>query len=121
MKLPRKNKHWAKEALEALSLAHQMVIENDNEDIGLRNETIFMLAPEFCSYNRKLTDKQKNKEMFDYVTQERIAEIENFPDAIENYNINFLLAYFDCHVYLRLISEKKHDEIMSYIVENYEI
>lgn len=121
MKLPRKNKQWAKEALQALSLAHQMVLENDNEEIDLNNETIFMLAPYFCSNNRRIADKRKDKEMFDYITGEMIAQLAKFPDDMANYNINFLLAYFDSHVYLKLISDKKQDEIMNYILENYDI
>ncbi len=121
MKLPRKNKQWAKEALDSLALAHQMVLENDGEEASLTVETIFMLAPYFCTQNRKLNDKQKEKEMFYHVTEEKITELDKFPDEIENYNINFLLTYLDCHLYLKLISEKRHDAIMLYILDNYEI
>lgn len=121
MKTPRKNKQWAKESLKSLEKAWEIArAENENLD----HESLqyfYKYAPMLCAINRKIKNKNEISKLANFAIKNRLEDFEVEPETVENYSINFLLAYLDSHVSLGVISENKVFEIMDYIVDNYEL
>ena len=121
MILPRKTKQWAKEAIDALKLAWQLAEAEHGELNHQAKEHLYKYGPMFCAKNRRIREKSNIKAMAEYAIRDRFEDFEIDPEAKNNYSINFLLAYLDSHVYLKLLSKNKVHEIMEFITENYEI
>ena len=121
MILPRKKKQWAKESIGALKLAWQITEAEHGELNHQAKQYMYKYGPMFCAKNRGIRDKSKIKAMAEYAIRDRFEDFQRESEAKYNYSINFLLAYLDSHVYLKLLSENKVHEIMEFIMENYEI
>ena len=121
MKPPTKNKDWAKEVMDSLNMAVEMVVTRDPDLSRDSLENVYQYGPWLCLKNRGVTDAVLGEEVTAYAIEERVKDFEIEPDDTLNYSVNFLLAYLDSHVFLQIISEKKMDEIMAYIIDNYEI
>jgi hypothetical protein len=121
MKIPRKSKQWAKEAIKAMEIAEGMALKDmvTNEEEALTK--MFLFAPYICAINRDINDQELISTMSEVVVGEKLEEFKKFPEALDNHDINFLLAYLDCHVYLKLINDFKHHKIMENIMTNYNI
>lgn len=121
MNQPKTNKNWAKEAIESLNTAVEMAITKDPYLSRESLENIYQYGPDFCLKNRGITDSHQAMEVTQRAIEDRIKDFEVEPDERLNYSANFLLAYLESHVYLKIFPEKKVDEIMHYIIDNYEI
>lgn len=121
MKTPRKNKQWAKEAIKAMEFAKDIALQDiaTNEEEPLIK--MFLYAPYICAKNRGIKDRGLIDTMSEVVVGEKLKELKAFPETVDSYNINFLLTYLDCHVYLKLINDFKHHEIMDHIITNYHV
>ncbi len=121
MILPKKIKQWAKESIASLKLARQIAEAEHGELNHQAKESLYKYGPMFCAKNRGIKEQSKIKEIAEYSIRERFGDFKIEPESINYYSINFLLAYLDSHVYLKLLSENKVHEIMEFITENYEI
>ena len=121
MILPRKIKQWAKEAVDSLEVAWQIAEAEHGELNHQAKEYLYKYGPMFCAKNRGIRERIKIKAMAEYAIRDRFEDFEIEPESKNNYSINFLLAYLDSHVYLKLLSENKVHEIMEFITDNYKI
>jgi len=121
MKLPKTNKNWAKEAIDSLNTAVEIAVTKDPYLSRESLENIYQYGPEFCLRNRGITDVHQAMKVTQLALEERIRGFEIEPDDKLNYSANFILAYLESHVHLEIFPEKKVDEIMLYIMDNYEI
>ena len=121
-KLPRKNKQWAEEAY--ASLQKSLILFNEEHPSPCEEEKLELisLAPLFAAMNRGISGKNDievaNKFVLDNLRNDIANKDENEP---LEHTILFLLAYMDSQVAFGEISEIKTDEVMEYIMENYEI
>ena len=118
MKLPRRNKQWAREAVNALDLAYRLAESEYGELNQQAKQNLYKYGPMLCAKNRGIKDKDQIVSISRYSIGERLGDFNIDPESKEHYSINFLLAYMDSHVALEVISEQKVHEVMEYIVEN---
>lgn len=123
--LPKKVKQWAKDAVEALNMATSHLSEEKYRDFSedQRRHRLVSLAPTLAGMKRNINDKKRMDEAYASVL-ERVREDLSYytPDEPPpRFEFLFLLCYLDAHIAFDLLSELKSDEVMTYIVENYEI
>ena len=121
-KQPRKIKHWADEAYDALNVAWGMLREEyPNADENQKLELV-RYAPAIAGMNRGIHNKIKIQEAFTFIYERTAEDIRNKEEGEPIlYSILFLLGYLDSHISFGVLSEKKIDEIMEYLSENYDI
>ena len=121
-KLPRKAKHWAEEAYGSLDIAWGLLKEeysnpNENEKLEL-----LRFAPAIAGMNRGIKDKNKIKNAYKFIFERTATDLKNKEEGEPlHYSILFLLAYLDSHISFGVLSEKKVDNVMEYLSENYDI
>jgi hypothetical protein len=118
MKLPRKIKQWAREAVNALGSAVRLAVSEYGELNQQTQQHLYKYCPMLCAKKRGIKDKDQIVRISRYSLGERLSDFNIDPESKEHYSINFLLAYLDSHVALDVISEQKVHEVMEYIVEN---
>lgn len=119
--LPRKIKQWAREAVKALNTAWRLAEQEKKPLIQAAKERLYAYGPILFAKNRGITDQEKVKKAAEYAFAERSRDFDVEPECINNYSINFLLAYLDSHVPLQFLSEHKVHEIMTYLVEHADV
>ncbi len=93
MKIPRKNKQWAKEAIKAMEIAKGIALKDmiTNEEEALIK--MFLYAPYICAKNRGIEEQDLIEKMSEVVVGEKLEELKRFPETMDDYNINFLLPF----------------------------
>ena len=121
-KQPRKIKHWADEAYAALDVAWGLLREEyPNADENQKLELV-RYAPAIAGMYRGIHNKNKIQEAFAFVYERTAEDIRNKEEGDPIlYSILFLLGYLDSHIIFGVLSEKKVDEIMEYLSENYDM
>jgi DNA-binding GntR family transcriptional regulator len=125
-KLPRKNKHWEKEILEALTAATLLkreryfgtfVSEDDPSELAKDRDAFTALGVMHAFMFRNITNKTE-------MLEKRLAVYRHIFDELRDNTINhpgemFVSAYLYSHVVLNLISEKKYCEIIELFSHEY--
>ena len=121
-KTPRKIKQWAEEAYESLEKALVLFYEEypeptDNEKLALISYSI-----PFAAMNRGIQDKSTVGAANDLALENLRHDFQvKEPDEPISCSICFLLAYLDAHLSFGILNQKKMDDIMSYLSENFQI
>jgi len=121
-KIPRKNKHWASEASQALFNAIELFREEHAQPTEQQKLELLAYAPIFTALNRGIKDKQKLQQSQEHLIETMRVEL----DAIEkqgeviDHSFLFLMSYLDCHVFHGYLQEMKADRILDFISENYD-
>ncbi len=121
-KLPRKSKQWAKEAYEALDVAWGLLQEKHLHPNDEQKLLLIEFAPSIAAVKRGISDKEQ-------VAKATGFAFDNFKIDFNNrdkeepvkFSISFLLAYLDSHVSFGFITEKKAQEVMHYLMDNYDV
>lgn len=101
MKLPRKIKQWAREAVNALGSAVRLAVSEYGELNQQTQQHLYKYGPMLCAKNRGIKDKDQIVRISRYSLGERLSDFNIDPESKEHYSINFLLAYLDSHVAFR--------------------
>jgi hypothetical protein len=121
-KQPRKLKHWADEVYGALDVAWGLLREEYPDADENQKLELVWYAPAIAGMNRGIRNKDKIQEAFAFIYERTAEEIRNKEEGEPIlYSILFLLGYLDSHISFGVLSEKKVDEIMEYLSENYDI
>lgn len=121
MKTPRKTKQWAAEAFDALTVAWRLAAA-ESEGLTLdAKQHLYKFAPLFCARNRGIKDKDRLRKIAHFCFSRRLAAIQRDPSRIDNYAVNFLIAYLDAHVALELLTRQRASDVMRHLIDNYEI
>ncbi|MEW7976297.1 MAG: hypothetical protein AB2814_02230 [Candidatus Sedimenticola endophacoides] len=120
--LPRKRKHWAKEALQALDLGWELLYKEYPQPNEEQKLELVSFAPMAAGLNRAVDDEALIQEAYLF-TYERLSDdlLNRDPEEPVLHSVLFLLAYLDAHISFGLLSERRADEIMAYISEHCEI
>ncbi|KAA3627286.1 MAG: hypothetical protein DWQ09_13285 [Proteobacteria bacterium] len=121
MKTPRKTKQWAAEAFDALTVAWRLAAAEQNDLTLDAKQHLYKFAPLFCARNRGIRDKEQMRKIAHYCFGRRLAAIQQEPERVDRYAVNFLIAYLDAHVALDLLTAQRAAEVVRYLVDNYEI
>ncbi len=121
-KQPRKLKQWAKEAYDALDIAWGLLQEKYLHPNDEQKLLLLEFASPIAALNRGITDKER-------VHKAAVFAFKNFEIDFENreksesvkYSISFLLAYIDSHVSFGFINEAKAQDVMHYLMDNYDV
>lgn len=116
MSLPIKNRKWLKEIQLAFKRAQKSASKND-----IDRRDIYLLAPEYMAKNRGISSSDLIAEMLDTVKSEYARELPLEPGARESYLFHFVLYYVHCHAYAEILYEKECDNLMEYIVANWNL
>ena len=120
-KEPRKVKHWAAEAYTSLEKALILFGEEYPNPTEEQKFELVKFAPAFAAMNRRIKDKSKVELAYDFAFSNLGAELSRKdPDEEIVHSILFLLAYLDSHIVFGFFKDKKHDDIMHYLSDNYE-
>lgn len=121
-KQPRKTKQWAEEAYSALGVAWDLLSKeypNANDEEKLE---VVSFAPAIAGLNRGISNRTRIKNAYEFIYERTVEDLRNKEkDDPFNYSILFLLGYLDSHISFGILSEKKVDEIMEYMSDNYNI
>ncbi len=121
MRRPRKNKQWAAEAYDALTMAWRLAAAEHGEMTSDAKQHLYKYAPLFCVRNRGIKDKDQLRKIAHYSFGRCLAAIQQDPSRADRYAVNFLLAYLDAHVALELLTEQRAGEVMRQLMESYEL
>ncbi|GAB4359324.1 MAG: hypothetical protein Kow006_28360 [Gammaproteobacteria bacterium] len=122
MRAPRKNKQWAEEAHQALVAARALAAAEKGDSLEAEElQHLYKYAPLFCLRNRGIRDKSQLRRVAHFAFSRRLSEIQQDPDRIHRYGYHFLAAYLDAHVALEQLSEKRAQEVLRFLLENYAI
>lgn len=121
MKTPRKTKQWAAEAFEALTAAWRLAAAEQDELTLDAKQHLYKFAPLFCARNRGIKDKEQLRKVAHFAFSRRLAAIQQDPSRIDRYAINFLIAYFDAHVALDLLTSQRATDVMRHLIDNFEL
>lgn len=120
MKLPANNQEWAQEVIAALKEAWvRLEKDSDHALEDLDKRQLYSYAPELAAVNRGITDSGRIREMVKYARSERMRDFELDSESVDNYGINFLLAYLDALKVTAVINDKEIDGIMEYLIDHY--
>jgi len=117
---PTCTEDWVRDALEALREAWHRVddaVMNPKED---PRPWLFRLAPTLCVQKRNLKGNEVVSELARTTLGKMEDELKMDPEAIENYSINFLLAYFDANAHCGFIEEMEIERAMLYICDHHD-
>jgi hypothetical protein len=121
-KLPRKSKQWAKEAYESLDVAWGLVQEKHPNPTDEQKLLLIEFATPVAAARRGINDKAKIIKATDFAFDNFKIDFDN-RDKSEpvKFSICFLLAYLDSHVSFGHLTESKAQDVMHYLMDNYEI
>jgi hypothetical protein len=121
-KLPKKSKQWAKEAYGALDIAWGLLQEKHLHPDDGQKLLLLEFAPPIAAVNRGISDKARVEKASDFAFDNFKIDFENREmDEPVKYSICFLLAYLDCHVSFGIITEAKAQDVMHYLMNNYDV
>ena len=121
-KLPRKTKHWASEAFEALEQALQLFSNEFPRPTDDEKMSLVSFAVPLAAMHRGIDDNRKIEQANEQVLAKLATDMQAARvDEDIAHSICFLIAYMDAHVSFGHISEKKVDDIMLYLSDHYEI
>ena len=121
-KSPRKIKQWASEAFESLNKAK--ALSNDERANPEYDEVLnlFSYCVPIAAMNRGIENSGQIGEANLFVLERLRVDLEaKQPGEPIDRSIFFLLGYLDSHISFGILSERKMDEIMQYLSDNYDI
>lgn len=120
---PQNKEQWANEAYQSLKIAWAVLISQTNP---FPNETqkqkLIEIAATLACENRNIDDSSylehakqhaMDEFMVDYNSRDLIQEI--------NFSLCFVLAYFDAHLSLSMISEDEAKDSISHLKSNFDL
>jgi len=116
LKLPIRNRHWAREAVSEFDKAERK-FERGETDIDSIYD-LFQLAPEMVFKNRKLKNRIVLEEMRRDTLTNALHDFKADPETVKHFCFHFVIAYIHCHVTCGILSEREADKIMLYISAN---
>jgi len=120
--LPENNQEWAKEAYDALCLAHIYYREEFTNPTEKEKMELFSFAVPLASKNRGVEDNELVEKASTYVYEKLSYDINPMvPGEVIHYSIKFLNAYLDAQVVFGMLPEEKVSEIMQVLDASYAI
>ena len=121
-KLPRKVKQWANEAFDSLSKATALSSDEPPNPEYDEVLSLFSYCVPIAAMNRGIESADQIREANRFVVDRLATDLKaKQPGEPIDRCIYFLLGYLDAHISFGILSERKVDEIMQYLSENYEI
>ena len=121
-KEPRKIKHWAEEAYDALETAWGLLREEYPSPDEKEKLELIRFAPVIAGMNRGVMDENSVKEAYAYVYERTAVDLGNRDDDEPiHFSVLFLLGYLESHISFGILTEKKVDQIMEHLSNNYDI
>ncbi|KAG1694757.1 L-cystine-binding protein FliY [Nymphon striatum] len=119
---PQNTKEWSKEAYQALIPAWEQLKANNPFPSEKQKEKLIEIATEMACANRDIKDPSFIKHAHEYV-REVFLEDYNSRDVDEkiNFSLCFILAYFDAHLSLSMITEDVAKKAIRMTQNNYDM
>lgn len=119
---PQNTQQWADEAYFAMKAAWDVITEHNPLPNDTQKEKLIDLAVTMACDNRDIDDPKFIAHALDYVKSEFQVDYDsrNPLDKI-NFTLCFLLAYFDAHQSLTMITEEVAESAMTQLKNNYDL
>lgn len=111
---PKANKNWAKEIIQAVSEAEELLAETEKELGKKLNNRLFISAPVIAIKNRGL-DFTAQQSAIDFACESVVSMLREFPGLKEQPKRCFVHAYIDTHIYLKMFKQSKSEDLFYYL------
>lgn len=119
---PQNTQQWAEEAFEAMHVAWDHLTENNPFPTDKQKQELVEMAVDMACENRDVNDAEyiqhaqghaKESFLSDYDSRDVMTKI--------NYSLCFVLAYFDAHLSLSMITDEQANEAITQLRNNYDL
>ncbi len=111
--------NWQEEIQDAIKKSIKLAELEQGELNLTAKENLFKYAAIFAAKNRNISSPDTRKDMIRFAAQRRNADFKAVKNAKENYELNFMLAYLDSHIFIQRLNEKERDCVMKTLIDNY--
>ena len=119
---PQNTHQWAEEAFHALVPAWDYLLENNPFPSEKQKEKLIELATEMACENRDINDKKFKKHAHEYVDEVFQNDLKHRDiDQKINFSLCFVLAYFDAHLSLSMITQEAADDVIALLKKDYDL
>jgi len=119
---PQNTKEWSKEAYQALIPAWDQLKQNNPFPSEKQKENLIEIATEMACANRDINDSKFKQHAHDYVKKVFMGDY-NSRDIEEkiNFSLCFVLAYFDAHLSLSMITQDVVDDAIKLLKKDFDL
>ena len=119
---PQNTKQWADEAYFAMKTAWDVITQDNPFPNDTQKEKLIDLAVTMTCDNRDISDPKFIAHAQDYAKSEFMVDYDSRnPIEKVNFTLCFLLAYFDAHQALSMITEDVAKSAMTLLRNNYDL
>ncbi|MEH6455953.1 MAG: hypothetical protein V7749_06505 [Cocleimonas sp.] len=119
---PQNTEQWAQEAYQALLNGWDLLTEGNPFPTENQKERLIEIAVSMACDNREVVDSAFVAHAQDYAKDEFMGDFNSRELTTKiNFSLCFLLAYFDAHSALSMISKEDADYAMAYLRSNFDL
>ena len=119
---PQNAKQWAQEAFDSLVPAWNQLQQNNPFPSEKHKENLVEIAAEMACVNRGIDDPKFKKHALDYAKEVFLGDYNSRDiDAKINFSLCFVLAYFDAHLSLSMITQDIVKDVVSILKHDFDL
>jgi len=119
---PQNTQQWADEAYQTLHDGWDQLTQNNPFPSETQKQNLVEIAVNMACDNREIDDAKFIQYAQDYAKESFLSDYNSRDLMTEiNYSLCFILAYFDAHISLSMITEALANEVISHIRNNYDL
>lgn len=119
---PQNKEQWANEAYQSLRTAWAVLLQRNPHPNEQQKQQLIEIAATLACENRDINDTSYIEHAKKYALDDFMVDY-NSRDMIQeiNFSLCFVLAYFDSHLSLSMITEDEAKEAISYLKSNFDL
>lgn len=119
---PQNKEQWANEAYQSLRTAWAVLLQRNPHPNEQQKQQLIEIAATLACENRDINDASYIEHAKKYAMDDFMVDY-NSRDMIQeiNFSLCFVLAYFDSHLSLSMITEDEAKEAISYLKSNFDL
>lgn len=119
---PQNDAQWANEAYQSLKLAWAVLTQTNPYPNNDQKQQLVTIAASLACENRDIKDDSYIKHAQEYAMNEFLVDY-NSRELIQeiNFSLCFVLAYFDAHFSLSMITEEESKQAISYLKSHFDL
>lgn len=119
---PQNTEQWAQEAYQALLEAWDLLTKGNPFPTENQKEKLIEIAVSMACENRDISDATFVAHAHDYAKDEFMGDFNSRELTTKiNFSLCFLLAFFDAHQALSMISKEDSDYAIAYLRSNFDL
>ena len=119
---PQNKQQWAEEAYQAMLAAWDVLTQGNPFPTEKQKEKLIEIAVSMACDNRDISDPTFVAHAQDFANDEFMGDYET-QDIVEkiNFSLCFILAYFDAHLALTMITKEVAGDAITLLRSNYDL